>query len=113
MYAWVKDGSVAIMGDAALILTINFGIINFEPEKLKEATLLSLRIPIIASGGFLVVSVVAGGIAVAFLYELVGANPVVQKTVSKAKMSYMIQWWSFIVGLIFLFIALLIKLKVF
>ncbi len=107
VYETVKDGSATILGAAALVLTINLGIITFAGDSATaQEVLSSINIPVKISGILLIASLVSGGFALVYLYELI-EEPGDEKG---AVYSYRIQHWTFIAGLISMFVAVWIRL---
>lgn len=107
VYFMVKDGATQIMAAAALILTINLGIITFGIDPLTDEEILNqISIPIKISGIFLIISLISGGVALGFLYDVIESG----NKDTGAVWSYRVEFWTFVIGLIAIFVAVWIRL---
>lgn len=105
-YDVIKNGSAALIGVAALVLTISFGIVTvgIEGEAAKDI-LKSVRNSVMWSGGLLLTSVISGGFSMFFLFRLIQLG---DKSVT---IFYATQLVTFVVGLLFMFQAVWIRLS--
>jgi hypothetical protein len=114
LYEMVAGGCSALLGAAALILTVSLGIVTVG-QTTSAGLLEELRLPVILSGLSLIVSLASGGVVLAALYGL--TDPVTKRDFLPslhrwAVGCYRIQFWGFVFGASILFWAVLIRVGV-
>jgi hypothetical protein len=103
----VKDMSIALLGSAALLLTITLAIIT---ATISESVLKSLRYQVLFSAISLILSILVGTIALSIIISGVEESATNMPHERSARWLTGIQFWLFLIGMSLMLWAIIIRL---
>ena len=110
IFSFVKDGNIALLSLAGLLLTINFGIVSFsETQNEIQVFLDSTALFVGLSGIFLFISLISGVFSMLFLFYTINDHSSIR--VNLMGYSFFTQFGSFIIGMGFLLITILVRIN--